>query len=123
MSSAGRTMQRTPSEEVSEMSGFTPLTQESLPPARHPLPPVKVIGMTLSEALVARRSSRNFETTTSIHRSELAAVLHACQGVTMAAPTRDALGHEPKKRRTTPSGGAIYPLEVFVVTTSRVEDL
>jgi hypothetical protein len=60
------------------------------------------------------RSSRDFDEGKLLRSAELAHVLFACQGVTAPAPPRDALGHEANARRTCPSGGAVYPLTVYV---------
>jgi len=60
--------------------------------------------VSLEEALAARRSVRAF-TTEPLTREELGQLLWAAQGIT----------HEPG-RRTAPSAGALYPIELFVVT-------
>lgn len=60
--------------------------------------------LSLEEALAARRSVRSFSEE-ALTRAEIGQLLWAAQGVT------DADGH-----RTTPSAGALYPLELDVVT-------
>jgi SagB-type dehydrogenase family enzyme len=69
-------------------------------------PPERKGRMSLEEALAARRSVRNF-TGQPITDRELSQLLWAAQGITRA----DGL-------RTAPSGGALYPLEVWVATAS-----
>jgi SagB-type dehydrogenase family enzyme len=70
--------------------------------------------VTLAEALGARRSERGFSSS-DITVRELATVLHAGYGV-----TRRAGGDDPQPLRAVPSGGALYPLEVYAVL-ARVE--
>jgi SagB-type dehydrogenase family enzyme len=72
--------------------------------------------ITLAEALLARRSERGFGPG-EVTLLELATVLHAGYGVTHPAGPDD-----PQPLRTVPSGGALYPLEVYVVP-ARVQDL
>lgn len=71
---------------------------------RSPLPPPPWGGptMTLEEALATRRSVREFRPD-ALDLTELARLLWATQG-------RTAEGH-----RTTPSAGAMFPLEVYAV--------
>jgi SagB-type dehydrogenase family enzyme len=63
-------------------------------------------GMSLEEALAVRRSVREFEREPITDR-ELSQLLWATQGIT-----------SPDGLRTTPSAGALYPLEVSVATAS-----
>jgi SagB-type dehydrogenase family enzyme len=70
--------------------------------------------MTLVEALHSRRSQRGFGSS-GLTLSELATVLDAAYGV-----TRPATPDDPQALRTVPSGGALYPLEVYAVL-ARVE--
>jgi SagB-type dehydrogenase family enzyme len=79
------------------------------------LPPPLAPGMTLAEALGARRSERGFASGNVTFR-ELATVLRAGYGVTRPAGVGD-----PQPLRAVPSGGALYPLEVYAVL-ARVED-
>jgi len=70
-----------------------------------PLPtPAQRSGVSLEEALTRRRSIREFreEGVTSVEISQL---LWAGQGIT-----------DPRGFRTTPSAGALYPLELYVAT-------
>jgi SagB-type dehydrogenase family enzyme len=67
-----------------------------------PAPPVG--GRPLSEALMARRSVRDF-TPKSLSLTQLAAILWAGQGL-----------NRPDGRRTVPSAGATYPLELYLLT-------
>jgi len=68
--------------------------------------PMRKGQMSLEEALARRHSVREF-TRESLTDRELSQLLWAAQGVT------DAEG-----RRTAPSAGALYPLEVYVATAS-----
>ncbi|MBW1881339.1 MAG: SagB/ThcOx family dehydrogenase, partial [Deltaproteobacteria bacterium] len=69
------------------------------------LPAPRTTGtVTVEGALAARRSVRTF-TAEPLTRAELAQLLWAAQGVT----------HEPG-RRTAPSAGALYPIELYAVT-------
>ena len=65
-------------------------------------------GMPLNEALFARRSVRRF-TPRALTENELGQLLWAGQGVT-----------SPHGFRTAPSAGALYPLEIHVVTEGGV---
>ncbi|KAJ1453293.1 hypothetical protein M885DRAFT_567697 [Pelagophyceae sp. CCMP2097] len=101
------------------------LTHEELVDPKHLLlPPPPQEGMTLADALQQRRrrpaSCRDFDEGKLLRSVELSQVLFACQGVTAPAPQRDSLGHEVNARRTCPSGGAVYPLTVYVAA-KRVE--
>ena len=77
--------------------------------ASEALPSPQLVGaLSLEEALQARRSIRSFSTR-MLTRTEIGQLLWAAQGVT------DAAGH-----RTAPSAGALYPLELDVVTPDGV---
>lgn len=74
-----------------------------------PLPaPVLSGGESLAEALAERRSVRSFADET-LTTSQLGQLLWAAQGIT-----------SPQGYRAAPSAGALYPLEVYVVTASGV---
>jgi SagB-type dehydrogenase family enzyme len=74
-----------------------------------PLPPPALSGETsLEEALVRRRSVRDFDAQ-PLTSGELGQLLWAAQGIT----------HE-RGFRTAPSAGALYPLEVYVATADGV---
>ena len=73
------------------------------------LPPPDRSSVTLAEALRARRSERGF-CSGELTLCELATVLHAAYGV-----TRPATSDDPQPLRAVPSGGALYPLDVYAV--------
>jgi SagB-type dehydrogenase family enzyme len=85
------------------LRGSTP-TMTSLGPEESLPSPLLAGRISLEEALQARRSIRSF-TAAALTRAEIGQLLWAAQGVT------DADGH-----RTAPSAGALYPLELDVVT-------
>lgn len=70
-------------------------------------PPTPKGGMSLEEAIARRRSIRHF-TREPISQSQLSTILWAAQGITDVR----------SGNRATPSAGATYPLEVFVVVGS-----
>ena len=69
-------------------------------------PPAKKGRMSLEETLVRRRSVRGF-TRQPLTEQELSQLLWALQGIT-----------GPAGQRTAPSAGALYPLEIYVLTAS-----
>lgn len=74
-----------------------------------PLPSPRLVGpLSLEAALEARRSIRSF-TAEALTRAEIGQLLWAAQGIT------DVAGH-----RTAPSAGALYPLELDIVTADGV---
>jgi SagB-type dehydrogenase family enzyme len=75
----------------------TPAVGEEIPL----LPPVLKGEFTLEEALAARRSVRSFEEK-ELDWSQVGQLLWAAQGIT-----------SPDGKRTAPSAGALYPLEVY----------
>jgi SagB-type dehydrogenase family enzyme len=64
--------------------------------------------VSLEESLARRRSIREFRDR-DLSWDDIGQLLWACQGVT-----------DPEGLRTAPSAGALYPLDVFVVTSSGV---
>ena len=73
-----------------------------------PLPAAELGAVSLAEALAARRSQRTFGDR-PVTVVELATLLHAAYGVT------GDLAGTPQLLRTAPSGGALYPLELYVL--------
>jgi SagB-type dehydrogenase family enzyme len=71
------------------------------------LPPADLGQVTLSAAIERRRSIRTFGDR-ALRLQELATILHAGYGVTAS------VGDTPQAVRTVPSGGALYPLELYV---------
>jgi SagB-type dehydrogenase family enzyme len=87
---------------------------------RHPgrpavsLPPADFDGASLAEVLAARRSSRQYAER-ELTLGEVGSLLHAAYGVTGLTPgTTQSI-------RVAPSGGALYPLELYVAC-QRVRD-
>jgi SagB-type dehydrogenase family enzyme len=75
------------------------------------LPPPLRPGCTLWDAVGARRSQRMFATE-GIAADQLATLLHAAYGVTHVLESPQGDGALPL--RAVPSGGALYPLELYV---------
>ena len=92
-------------------TGRTPLVSQGSTPQSQiiDLPPPRLEGtMTLEEALAKRRSVRAFSGE-ALTLEELGQLLWAAQGIT-----------HPAGLRTSPSAGALYPLEVYAVTPDAV---
>ena len=68
--------------------------------------------MTFDEAVLSRRSSRDFSNT-PLRFGEVAKLLHSTYGVT---GTLDGGGAHRVLLRAAPSGGALYPIEVYLLT-------
>jgi SagB-type dehydrogenase family enzyme len=83
------------------------------------LPPPSRPSCTLWDAISARRSQRAFGTD-EIEDEELAGLLQAAYGVTHLFDSPDGNGGLPL--RSVPSGGALYPLELYVAAL-RVQGL
>jgi SagB-type dehydrogenase family enzyme len=73
-------------------------------PLRPPMP--------IMDAIAARRSMRDFDAA-PLGLEEVATLLHAGYGVVEWLPTPSP--SEPQGRRAVPSGGALYPLELYVL--------
>jgi len=71
---------------------------------QHPLPAPAPLAMTLDAALAARHSSDHGDASTSYTRAEMGSLLG------------HALGARGDKHRNYPSGGALYPVETYVIT-------
>ena len=67
--------------------------------------------MSVEEALAIRRSRRNFQDR-AISKEQLSQILWAAYGITQPMPNRAGLRGG---FRTTPSAGATYPLEIYVI--------
>lgn len=86
-----------------------PNSPQAIPQARTPLPDPDLEGSrSLEEVLALRRSVREFETE-SLTQAELGQLLWAAQGVTNV-----------RGFRTAPSAGALYPLELYLTSSSGV---
>jgi SagB-type dehydrogenase family enzyme len=81
------------------------------------LEPVKLPTMPLAEAIL-RRSTAKKMTSKMIDLDSVSALLHAACGVTRDERSRGF----PRAFRTTPSGGAMYPLELYFYS-ARTEHL
>ena len=78
-------------------------------PAAYPLPEPKTSGLVSLEAVLqSRRSTRDF-TSQVLDPGEISQLLWAAQGIT-----------DPRGFRTAPSAGALYPLELYIVTADGV---
>jgi SagB-type dehydrogenase family enzyme len=87
----------------------SPTLSVSVPEAATPLPaPSRAGSLSLEEALIQRRSIREFDPA-PLTQEELGQLLWASQGIT----------HE-RGYRTAPSAGALYPLEIYVATEEAV---
>lgn len=82
----------------------------------HDLPGPALGQTALIDAVSARRSQREFDDTSPLTRQELATLLHVAYGVTGSVPGT------PQALRTAPSGGGLYPLELYAAC-QRVEGL
>jgi len=80
-----------------------------------PLPEASLGTATLADAVAARRSRRSFGPD-SLELSKLSTLLHVAYGITAG------IDGTPQSLRAVPSGGALYPLELYVVS-HRVEAL
>lgn len=76
------------------------------------LPPPALPPRTLVDAIASRRSGRTFAPE-ALSLSELASLLYAAYGVTHLARLPDGKRGQPL--RSVPSGGALYPLELYVL--------
>ena len=93
------------------VGGLTVLPAAALPAASESLaPPDRISGMALAQALARRRSVRRYGTQ-PLALAAVSQLLWAAQGITAT-----------DGRRTAPSAGALYPLELHLLVT-RVEGL
>ena len=94
----------------SESVEIIPLSGPVVPPVYF-LPPPNLEGMVSVEAALAgRRSQRNFRDK-AISTEQLSQILWAAYGITLPNPHPQLRGGF----RTTPSAGALFPLEIYVV--------
>ena len=98
----------TPAGATATLAGATATFAGGSPSAIALPAPALAGGTSLEEALVRRRSVREFEDI-PLTPSELGQLLWAAQGIT----------HD-RGFRTAPSAGALYPLELYVVTAEGV---
>jgi SagB-type dehydrogenase family enzyme len=83
------------------------------------LPEPASLDLPLGETITQRRSKRDFDGR-PVALDALAALLHAGYGVTRVLPPED---HRPAlSQRAVPSGGALYPLELYAAAV-RVDEL
>ncbi len=74
--------------------------------------PLKVLTFPLGQALSSRRSVRNF-CSSSLDLEQLATILHFAYGVSLENNKNEA----PRPFRMVPSGGELFPLEIFFHAT------
>ena len=78
-------------------------------------PHVPIESTSLLTALKQRRSCRSFDPHDNrLSLKDLGTILFAADGVTQRVDTADDLGHGTLPRHTAPSGGAVYPIKVYV---------
>jgi SagB-type dehydrogenase family enzyme len=99
-------------EAYSAYSG--PMAFTSIETSR-PKVPLPTIGASPLERLVARRQSCRHFTGESMRLKELASILHVAYGTLGMRRWHDGLR---TYHRTVPSGGGLYPLELFVVVNA-----
>jgi putative peptide maturation dehydrogenase len=90
-----------------------PFHHKSFGPAQ-PLP-APARGGALDELLAQRRTTRSFDTTTPMRAEDLSTVLHRVFGVHGYSTTLTGV---PCIKRTSPSGGALHPVEVYPLVTN-----
>ena len=110
-------------EEVVEGGEVSSISLHTLPPPPGPGVLANERFSSFAHLVAARRSCRDFEKDAAVALDDLANVLYACQGKTLEAPEVDSLGHSALPRRAAPSGGAAYPLSVYVAIGARVHGL
>lgn len=81
------------------------------------LPPPAPLEMTVGDAIRARQTCRDM-TECPVTLADLSALLFAAYGETRD----DAIPDQPRSFRTIPSGGALYPLDLYV-HSARIEGL
>ena len=77
--------------------------------------PVPKPGGGLYDALAARRTSRAFDPDATLTREQLATLLHAVFGCHGTAPLH---GEHRVLKKTSPSGGALHPVEAYPLLTA-----
>ncbi len=90
-----------------------------LPLPQRELPPPRRTALSLADAIAARRSCREFADR-AVGAADVAALLQAAYGVTHVLGSDD--GRRGLPLRAAPSGGALYPLELYVAVL-RVDGL
>ncbi len=98
-------------EATPELQLSTSRSVKRLNGAHVPLPPPRRPRQALWRAIAARRSGRLYDPA-ALDDDELAALLQAGYGVTAIVPVEG--GRSSLALRAVPSGGALYPLEIYV---------
>ncbi|HET7045811.1 MAG TPA: SagB/ThcOx family dehydrogenase [Gaiellaceae bacterium] len=78
-----------------------------------PLPPARFPAVSLEQAVARRKSTRSFAPGRPLELEGVGTMLHAAYGVTHQLDPDAPAGSSPSFR-TVPSGGGLYPLELYV---------
>ena len=111
-SACAATGQAEPAEAPASEANIEILTQMGESQLIYILPPYAIDGnISVEKALANRRSHRNFRDK-AISADQLSQILWAAYGITSPMPD---VPHLRGGLRTTPSAGALYPLEIYVI--------
>jgi SagB-type dehydrogenase family enzyme len=78
-----------------------------------PLPPARFPAVSLEQAVTRRKSTRSFAPGRPLELEGVGTILHAAYGVTHQLDPAAPAGRSPAFR-TVPSGGGLYPLDLYV---------
>lgn len=114
-----------PGQRKSHLPFLTGIEYETPPADATHLPPPDIHGHhhpSVEQVISNRRSCRAFAPppTGLVHLYEVAQLCWAAQGITTAEEPPDEFGHAGAARRAAPSGGRLYPLTVYAITSPGV---